>query len=161
MVTEADYKLEFARQTIVQKADPFQVCLQLFPREQDVAYALWAGMNWPKDPEVKHYQQQIVDKPFEAGMLADRYQTARELLERARKCRSYEHEEYVKIMTLYAKVMQLIDMPASTQTNVQVNNHMKVIQVPAMMDMRQWENIAVVHQERLTNGSSGTILPGN
>lgn len=158
MVTEADYKLEFARQTMKDAADPFRVCLSLFPREQDVPFALWAGMNWPKDPEVRHYQKQILDKPFECGLLADRYQTARELLDRARACKSYEQEEYVKIMTLYAKVMQLIDMPALTQTNLQVNNHMKVIQVPAMMDMRQWENIAVVHQERLTSGGSGTTV---
>lgn len=154
MVTEADYKREFAKQMLTPGADSFSITLKLFPAEAHVPFALWAGKEWPKDLEVLQYQREMADDPFAAGLLCDRHQTAAMILERAKRER--DGEVFTKEMTLYAKVMQFIDMPATSQTNIQVNQNNKVIQVPAMMNMGDWERIAVVHQERLTDGGSGS-----
>ncbi len=155
MVTEADYKRAFAKQMLAPGADSFSIALKLFPHESHVPFALWAGKEWPKDLEVLQYQREMIDDPFAAGILTDRHQTAALVLEKAKK--THDPDSFGRLVTVYAKIMQFIDMPVAASTNIQINNN-KVIQVPASMDMQQWEHVAIAHQERLIDGGTSGLI---
>jgi hypothetical protein len=146
-MTERDAKQAFALALMERPGKPFDVAFALWPGNDETSKALFAATNWPTDEEVLDFQRAIVANPEVAGILPSKYQAAREVLDRARKCR--DDETYTKLMRLYCEVMGQIDKPNSgIQVNTVTVN--KVLVVPAMPTNRaDWQRDAIAQQETL------------
>lgn len=149
--TEAELKHAFALAT-ANGGDPHRVAFGLFPSPDDTPLAVRAARDWPTDIEVLAYQRQIQADPKTAGALPDKYQTAREILERARK--AVDDMAYFRIMSLYCDVMSHIDKQSAGTPSVNVNIAPKVILMPAPMSKTDWSRQATEQQR-------GLVLEGN
>jgi len=139
-------KKAFALAMMDRPEKAFDVAFALFPSNTDTGLALKAASEWPKDPEVIAFQRQAIADPQAAGVLLDREQAAREILERARNCR--DDETYGKLMRLYADVRGFIKQGEANTTNNTVNVT-KVIMMPAPQSKEDWSRNATAQQRNL------------
>lgn len=146
-MTEEAAKRAFALALMERPSKPFEVAFAIWPSNEDTPKALYAATNWPNDSQVLDFQREIVSAPEIAGILPTKYQAAREILERARKCR--DDETFGKLMKLYGEFMGQIDKPsngAPLQATTVIN---KVIVMPAQQPKEQWSLRATTQQRNL------------
>jgi len=150
-------KRAFAIALMADPGNAFNIAFKLFPRDEDTSLAIEAANTWKLDPVVLDQQAAAIKDPAAAGILADKHQTAAEILERARKCD--DPEVYAKIMRLYADVMGHIDK-AGTGASVAVNVTTKVLMMPHPLSKNEWSEKAVIQQRDLTTPKQPRELQG-
>jgi hypothetical protein len=147
-MSDQDAKKAFALALMERPGKPFDVAFALFPSNSETSRALQAATEWPSDPDVLEFQRNITADPQQAGILPSKYQAAREVLDRARKCR--DDETYAKLMSLYCTIMGQIDKPgqpiSATSNTLNIG---KVIMMPAPLGVEEWSRNATSQQRNL------------
>lgn len=146
-MTEEAAKRAFALALMERPSKPFEVAFAIWPSNEETNKALYAATYWPTDPQVLEFQREIISAPEVAGILPTKYQAAREVLERARKCR--DDEVFAKLMSLYCTIMGQIDKPGSNAVVNAPTFINKVIMMPQTQAKEEWSLRATAHQRNL------------
>jgi len=114
-MTEYDLKREFARNLLKNPTEPFKASLMVFP--DDNALALRMANEWPIDKEVIAIKKELIAAEGELAFLPGPADQAYEIWQKMLKC--YDNTEYVRLSTLYAKIMGHIkDQEKNSTTDI-------------------------------------------
>lgn len=150
MSDEIEVKKHFAKMLLKSPGDPFAVALQLFP--EDTKKALKVAVQWPADPIVLDFKEELTQDGEELDFLPTKADLARCIWDTMQRER-ITADDFAKLGKLYAEVRGFIEKP---QTNVQINNNMdhKVIVVKDLGTNDDWEKKAASQQQKLLNVST-------
>lgn len=144
-MTEAEEKAAFAALLLKTPSDPFKAALALFP--DNVSRALRIATEWPRDSLVIEEQGKLVTSAGDMAFLPSKADLAR-LIWGKLEDDKINADEFAKLGKLYAEVRGFIDKPINN-TNIQVNNVQRVVEMPVYSSSEHWEAEAAAQQREL------------
>lgn len=129
--------------------DPMELAIAIFPN--DISVATRIANEWPKDPEVLDAMKNADDN----SLPASKQEIMEHLWGEIQGRRSItgrlippDYDDSAKLIRLYAEIGGMIEKPEP----IKIDNHIelpKVIEVPMIPPMDDWEAAAIAQQKEL------------
>jgi hypothetical protein len=145
VLTDEEYKVEYARQLLKTPKDPFKAALVLFPNNTN--RALRVANEWPQDIVVRNAQNELIENEGELAFLPTKGELARSVWDRMQS-EWVATDDFGKLGKLYADVMGFIEKQ-NTNVNVGVNVSNRVMIVKDNGNDEQWEAKLQAQQAKL------------
>ena len=147
---EVEEKAAFAEALLFDPNNPYKVAQSIYP--ENIGKCMWVTNFWLRDNFVIEVQKKLLEEHGEEHFLPTKVDTAREIWERA--VNSYDDDQFVKLMRLYADVRGFIE---KGQINIDNRTQMinpKVMYLPPLKDEKSWEKGLLEQQKALTLDST-------
>lgn len=115
--------------------------------------ALYIERNWPEDPEVQQYIQDIRDELGDEHFLASKAETARKVWELATTSEGMSPDDRLRAYRLYADIRGYIDKgPAGMNLNILTTDKVMVVKDHGADDV--WEHKLLEQQTKLIDAAN-------
>lgn len=141
-MSDLEHKRRFAELLLKSPGDPFPCANALFPG--NVQRAMHAAMNWPADPEVIAFMDDMEGEKGEMGFLPTKGDLGRLVWDMAKDTK-LEVEDRIKAAKLYAEIRGFVEKPSTGPVVNISQNRVMVIESHGSDD--EW-SAALAQQQR-------------